>query len=57
MLPFFAVIITTGAILMLEGWKRKEAITALEWGMSSFEDRELERPEFEGIEMKVSSVI
>lgn len=38
---------------MLEGWKRKEATTAMKWGMSSYEDRELERPEFEGFEIKV----
>lgn len=47
-LPFFGVIITLWAIGMLEGWKRKEAITAMEWGMSSFESSEIDRPEFQG---------
>lgn len=51
-LPFFAVVITVGSIIMLEGWKRKESFTALKWGMSDFESRELERPEFTGVEIK-----
>ena len=29
---------------MLEFWKRKEKLTALEWGMIGFEDEEVNRP-------------
>lgn len=46
--PVFAVFVSFWALLMLEKWKRKQAVLALEWGTSSFEDEELDRPEFEG---------
>jgi hypothetical protein len=29
---------------MLEFWKRKEKMTAIEWGMTGFEDEEVNRP-------------
>ena len=47
-LPFYSLLITGWSIYMLEYWKRQEATTALHWGMSSFEKKEQERPEFEG---------
>lgn len=34
-----------------EYWKRYNSTLALEWGMSSFEDEEVERPEFNGEEI------
>eukprot|EP01035_Chromulina_nebulosa_P022758 gene22758-29465_t len=51
-LPFFGVVISVWSILMLEGWKRKEAMNACRWGMTDFESSELDRPEFEGKPMK-----
>eukprot|EP01034_Spumella_vulgaris_P029475 gene29475-36537_t len=33
---------------MLEYWKRLEATTAMQWGMSRFEQHEPDRPEFRG---------
>ena len=33
---------------MIEFWKRHEARKAMEWGQSSFEDSQTERPEFQG---------
>jgi len=47
-LPFYSLVITVWSIAMLEYWKRREATTALEWGMSHFEKQEQERPEFRG---------
>ena len=47
-LPFYACVITVWSIFMLEGWKRKEAFTSLYWGMSEFEEKQLDRPEFVG---------
>eukprot|EP00595_Chromulina_sp_UTEXLB2642_P003694 CAMPEP_0196764098 /NCGR_PEP_ID=MMETSP1095-20130614/5350_1 /TAXON_ID=96789 ORGANISM="Chromulina nebulosa, Strain UTEXLB2642" /NCGR_SAMPLE_ID=MMETSP1095 /ASSEMBLY_ACC=CAM_ASM_000446 /LENGTH=707 /DNA_ID=CAMNT_0042118727 /DNA_START=171 /DNA_END=2294 /DNA_ORIENTATION=- len=44
--PFFALVITIWSIVLLEGWKRKESFIALEWGMSNFEQTEIDRPEF-----------
>ncbi len=32
-LPFYSLIITVWAIIMLEYWKREEATTAMQWGM------------------------
>lgn len=34
-----------------EYWKRYNSVLALEWGMSSFEEEEVERPEFSGEEI------
>lgn len=34
-----------------EYWKRYNSTLALEWGMCSFEDEEVERPEFKGEEI------
>jgi hypothetical protein len=47
-LPFYSLLITIWSICMLEFWKRQEATTALEWGMSEFEKKEQDRPEFQG---------
>lgn len=47
-LPFFSVLITIWAIVMLEYWKREEKTTALVWGMTDFESEEPDRPEFHG---------
>eukprot|EP01038_Epipyxis_sp_PR26KG_P015834 gene15834-21454_t len=47
-LPFFGVVIMAWSILMLEFWKRRESLTSLEWGMSTYEKEELPRPEFKG---------
>ena len=44
----FAIIMNIWAVLMLEYWKRKEATTAMRWGMSDFETRETDRPEYFG---------
>lgn len=46
LLPVFCVFICLWATLMMENWKRKEANTALEWGMTEFEETEAVRPEF-----------
>jgi hypothetical protein len=40
----FAVFIVIWAVIMLEFWKRKEKMTAIEWGMVGFEDEEVDRP-------------
>lgn len=32
-----------------EYWKRYNSTLALEWGMTNFEEEEVERPEFEGM--------
>ena len=47
-LPFYSLLITVWSIYMLEYWKRQEATTAMHWGMSNYERKELERPEFRG---------
>lgn len=54
-LPFFSVFIVLWAIVMLEYWKRKEKVTAMQWGMIGFESKEVNRPEFKG-KMKKSHI-
>jgi hypothetical protein len=51
-LPFFSLIVCIWAILMLEYWKRQEAFTAMQWGMTEFEEEEPVRPEFKGHPIK-----
>jgi hypothetical protein len=36
-LPFYSFIICVWAIVMLEYWKRQEAYSAMQWGMTDFE--------------------
>jgi hypothetical protein len=47
-LPFYSLVITVWSIFMLEYWKRREATTALTWGMTDFEQLEQDRPEYKG---------
>jgi len=47
-LPFFSVLISLWAIVMLEMWKRKQSYVDLLYGMLDFEEDEPDRPEFEG---------
>ena len=47
-LPFYSLVITVWSIFMLEYWKRLEATTAMQWGMSNFEQHEPDRPEYRG---------
>jgi len=47
-LPFFSVLISIWAIVMLEMWKRKQAYVDLFYGMLDFEEDEPDRPEFVG---------
>lgn len=51
-LPFYSLLITLWCIFMLENWKRKEALTAMRWGMTDFEKEEPDRPEFHGTLIK-----
>ena len=47
-LPFFSVLISLWAIVMLEMWKRKQGYVDLFYGMLDFEEDEPDRPEFVG---------
>ena len=47
-LPFHAIFISIWAIVFLEFWKRKEAVIGMEWGLTDFEQQEMERPEYIG---------
>uniref|UniRef100_K3W8D0 Anoctamin transmembrane domain-containing protein n=1 Tax=Globisporangium ultimum (strain ATCC 200006 / CBS 805.95 / DAOM BR144) TaxID=431595 RepID=K3W8D0_GLOUD len=46
--PYFGLFMALWSTFYYEYWKRYNSTLALEWGMSSFEDEEVERPEFEG---------
>lgn len=35
---------------MLEFWKRKEKYVALKWGMIGFEEEQVDRPQYKGVE-------
>lgn len=47
-IPFYCLVITIWAVIMLEYWKRNEKMTAMRWGMTDFESKELDRPEYKG---------
>jgi len=51
-MAFYSLLITVWGVAMLEYWKRKESYTALQWGMTSFETHEQDRPEFHGTLIK-----
>jgi len=51
-LPFYSLIVCLWSIFMLEYWKRQEAYSSMQWGMSEFEAEEPERPEFKGHPIK-----
>mmetsp|Transcript_99871 Transcript_99871/g.285509 ORF Transcript_99871/g.285509 Transcript_99871/m.285509 type:complete len:1215 (+) Transcript_99871:241-3885(+) len=44
----FAIIMNIWAVVMLEYWKRTENVLACRWGTTSFEEEEVDRPEFLG---------
>jgi hypothetical protein len=46
--PYFAAFMAIWSSLFLEFWKRKEKYTAMEWGMTGFEQNEQVRPQFKG---------
>lgn len=56
MIPFFCIFVSFWSQLMIEFWKRQEATKAMEWGVSAFEDEEVERPEFDFDEVKKSLI-
>ncbi len=47
-IPFYCLVITVWAVIMLEYWKRNEKMTAMRWGMTDFESKEPDRPEYKG---------
>lgn len=47
-LPFFALLISLWSVLMLEFWKREESYFSLFWGTTDYEEKEQDRPQFEG---------
>ncbi|KAL4144975.1 hypothetical protein PRNP1_012649 [Phytophthora ramorum] len=48
LVPYFGLFMALWSIFYYEYWKRYNSTLALEWGMSTFEEEEVERPEFEG---------
>lgn len=47
-LPYFAIFMCVWATLLLELWRRKENLIAMQWGMIGFESNEQNRPAFVG---------
>ena len=43
-----AVVVAVWAVLVNEKWKQIEATTSMKWGMTSFEEEEVDRPAFKG---------
>eukprot|EP00824_Muranothrix_gubernata_P011795 TRINITY_DN2533_c1_g1_i1.p1 TRINITY_DN2533_c1_g1~~TRINITY_DN2533_c1_g1_i1.p1 ORF type:complete len:713 (-),score=171.93 TRINITY_DN2533_c1_g1_i1:46-1872(-) len=48
--PVFALFMALWATFFLEFWKRRQATLSLRWGMTDFEEKEEQRPEFIGEE-------
>lgn len=55
LLPYFAAIVAIWTTLFNEGWKKKQSLTSMEWGVQGFEDAEQDRVEFVG-EMSTSPI-
>ncbi|GLE06180.1 hypothetical protein PINS_up015391 [Pythium insidiosum] len=51
LVPYFGLFMALWSTFYYEYWKRYNSVIALEWGMTSFEDEETERPEFVGEEI------
>ncbi|DAZ96612.1 TPA: hypothetical protein N0F65_000178 [Lagenidium giganteum] len=51
LVPYFGLFMALWSTFYYEYWKRYNSVLALEWGMTSFEDEEVERPEFQGEEI------
>lgn len=51
-MPYFAAFVSLWTTFFLSSYRRKEVSTALRWGMVGFEEKEVERPQFVGVEMK-----
>ena len=49
--PVFALVVCVWAQAMIEYWKRKQALKAMEWGMSNYMVEERELAAFAGEEM------
>lgn len=47
-IPYYAGVMALWSSLMLEFWKRNEKTVASRWGMTDFEETEMERPQFFG---------
>ncbi|OAF70406.1 Anoctamin-like protein [Intoshia linei] len=50
--PYYAVIICLWGTVFIELWKRKNALLSYQWDVHSFEENELNRPEFVGLYTK-----
>ncbi|TMW59472.1 hypothetical protein Poli38472_004541 [Pythium oligandrum] len=51
LVPYFGLFMALWSTFYYEYWKRYNSVIALEWGMATFEDEEVERPEFIGDEI------
>ena len=45
-LPGIAIAVALFAALFMEGWKRQQAVNAMQWGMTNFEEEEHLRAAF-----------
>lgn len=50
-LPFYSILVTVWGITMLEFWKRRQSTVAMWWGTTDYEQVEIDRPEFLGIQI------
>lgn len=48
-IPYYSAIMALWATCLMEVWKRRMAILAMEWGTTDYEQEERDRPEFHGI--------
>ena len=49
-IPFFALVVAVWCIMLTEFWKRRSCIVSMKNGMIEFEETEIVRPSFRGVE-------
>jgi anoctamin-10/anoctamin-7 len=50
--PYYGIVMCVWSTLYIESWKRRNSTVAMEWGMTDYESREQDRPEFKGEQIK-----
>ena len=48
----FAIMMVLWSLALFEGWKRKEIKLAVKWGQTNFEETEVERSAFRGVQRR-----
>jgi hypothetical protein len=51
--PYYGIVMCVWSTLYIESWKRRNSKVSMKWGMTDFESREQDRPEFKGEQVRL----